>query len=960
LAAKPQTPREVFAEAFAGMDKDALADLALAVDEIERKMADDGPKTEDELWYWVRDNLGISIPRKPVCKGHQSPFDFLSACYFRKYPAILGMGNRGGGKTFMVALLHWLNSTFFPGIESATFGATEAQSLRCYAHLRNWIYDKKTGERKPQIRSSVMRKTEWKSGSAVEVLPGTPEGVNGPHPQIAHGDEVELMRQDTWDESQPIDTLIPTPTGLRRMGDLELGDEVLGRDGKPTRVTKIFELGEREVFQVGLTDGRTTRCCDDHLWFVAGQAQRERGVWKTMRLSEIRAQGVKLKSSYRFFIPQAESVELSETELIVDPYTLGVILGDGFIGRTGIEFRSIDPEVVENVNRRGGWQVTSTVDGEHEKHRLVGKNVHGLSSVAAFTQLGLAGRRSGDKFIPAGYLCGSRQARLDLLRGLMDTDGCAIDGSPVGQFATISEQLADDLRSLVFSLGGRAIKRTKNFSSSWSNGTLYSLDISFADDTEMFALPRKLQRVEVRQRTLDPAIKSIEPAGMATCRCIGVDNQDESYLTTDYIVTHNSRNMAVSKTIPDEDGGDPVVYPSMEILTSTRKGLRGRMQQLIDGIDEAKRQGKIPDYTLIIWCIFEIAQEQPDCQKAPDDEREARLKELGLDPCQLCDCDKHMKGTWPNRKDENERPLPRLLSDVCRGRLFHSRGFLPYEDVVQKFKQNSQATWEAQQECSKPETEHNYLQGLDEALHGLRNFMPDPGNGKIYLSVDWGYDNPSAVNWYQLLEYPVEAEDFEGRPVVVKAGTLVCFDEIYVSEVGATKLAKMVKAREAEWKRMVKGWEVALRFPDPQGAMARGDWKDQGLKTVFKTTRDFGVQMEWLLGEYWEEDKVRVDVVRCPMWYKEAQSWQRDPKNPDKQLDDFNHCMSNFRYCVANIRSIYRRRSRGKSKPTASRSGHRTQTVVRDTRRALSGPVAIYGGPRDDWRKRLGGPAGWR
>ena len=619
MASKTKTQEDLFSEVFGEMSRESLEDMALAVEEIERKMATDGPKTEDELWYWVKDNLGIKIPRKAVCKGHQSPFDFLSACYFRKYPAILGMGNRGGGKTFMVALLHWLNSTFFPGIESATFGATEAQSLRCYAHLKNWIYDKKTGERKPGIKSSVMRKTEWRSGSSVEVLPGTPEGVNGPHPQIAHGDEVELMRQDTWDES---------------------------------------------------------------------------------------------------------------------------------------------------------------------------------------------------------------------------------------------------------------------------------------------------------------------------------------------------RNMAVSKTLPPENpGGESVVYPSMEILTSTRKGLRGRMQQLIDGINEAKRAGKIPDYHLITWCIFEIAKEKPDCQEVPEEDRKARLKELGIDECQTCDCNLHMKGTWPNRKDADENPEPRLLNQVCRGRLFRSRGFMPYEDIVQKFKQNSKATWEAQQECSKPETELNYLQGLEESIHCVRNFKIDPANGKIYLSVDWGSTNPSAVNWYQLLEYDVEAEDFEGKVVRVKGGTLVAFDEIYVAEIGATKLAKMVKAKENEWKRKVPGFEVEARFPDPQGAMARKDWKDEGLHTIWKTTRDFDVQMEWLLREFWEEDKVRIDIARCPMFFQEGQSWQKDPKNPDKQLDEFNHCMSNFRYCTANIRSMTRRRSRGGSAPQASRAGHRTQTVVRDTRRALSGPVSIRGGRvTDNWRQRLGGP----
>lgn len=595
------------------LDEDVIRDLARSLTEIERELAEAGPEDDDQLWLWVKLNLGIEIPREPVCEGHDAPFRFLADAYFNRHPAIIGMGNRGGGKTFLVALLHWLNSRFKPGIESCTFGATENQSLRCYSHLKNWIYDD-DGNRRSDIKSSVMRETTWKTGSKVEVLAGTPEAVNGPHPQVVHGDEVELMREDTWQES---------------------------------------------------------------------------------------------------------------------------------------------------------------------------------------------------------------------------------------------------------------------------------------------------------------------------------------------------RNMAVSKSFTDKKTGERVVYPSMEILTSTRKSLQGRMQQLIDGIEEARKAGKVPSYHLVVWCIFEIAAEKPDCQHAPEDARKSRLEQLGLDPCQTCDCDSHMQGHWAE-KDENGKPKPRLLSDVCKGRLFRSRGFLPYEDVVQKFKQNSKPTWEAQQECSKPETEFNYLQGYEEARVGVREFLPDPQNGPIYMSVDWGGTNPHAVNWYQHLTYEVEAIDFYYEPVRLPEGSVVVFDEIYLSEIGATKLGRMVKEKEMGWRRVYPEFDVTARFADPQGKMARKDWKDIGLNTIWKTTREFDVQVEWLIREFWEPNLISVDIVRCPMFSAEAQSWQRDSKNPDKQLDEFNHCMSNFRYAISNIRTLNRRKGSG-SKPVA-KGRHQSAQVVRDTRNMVSGPIIVRGQTRDNWRRRLGGP----
>lgn len=594
-------------ELIDSLSEEELREITIAADQIATRLDEDGPQNPDQLWLWCKKNLGIEIPRHSVCEDHDAPFDFLCAAYFVWHPAIIGMGSRGGGKTFLVALLHWLNSEFKAKMESATFGATEAQSLRCYSHLKDWVYDDE-GNRRPQIVSSKMRETLFRNGSKVEVLAGTPEAVNGPHPQVAHGDEVELMREDTWQES---------------------------------------------------------------------------------------------------------------------------------------------------------------------------------------------------------------------------------------------------------------------------------------------------------------------------------------------------RNMAVSKRL--EDG---TVYRSQEILTSTRKSLHGRMQTLIEGITKAVKLGLTPDYKLFIWCIFEIAEEQPDCQMAPNKERENRLKELGRDPCETCECEMHMKGEWPGGK-------PRLLKDVCAGKLFRSRGYLPYSDVVQKFKQNSIYTWEAQQECSRPETENNYLKGFSEQRCGVRGFEPDPENGAIYLAVDWGGTNPHAVNWYQLLDRDIMVWDFEGNKLRLIEGSLVVFDEIYKAEIGVDKLANEVISKETRYKaRWGENWKPEARFPDPQGKMARLDWKDKGLITEFKTTRDFEVQVEWLVRDWWEPQLLFYCIETVEMWPEEAKSWQKDP-NTGNEIEEFNHCMSNLRYCTANIRTRnrHRRRHQQQAKPEA-KGRHRTAGVIRDTRNRLAGPIGITGGApvRDEWRKRLGGP----
>jgi hypothetical protein len=195
--------------------------------------------------------------------------------------------------------------------------------------------------------------------------------------------------------------------------------------------------------------------------------------------------------------------------------------------------------------------------------------------------------------------------------------------------------------------------------------------------------------------------------------------------------------------------------------------------------------------------------------------------------------------------------------------------------VVQKFKQNSMATWEAQQECSRPETELNYLRGFSEERHGVRNYDAEPENGPVYMAVDWGGTNPHAVNWYQHLEQDIEALDYNGNIIRLIEGTLVCFDEIYVAEIGVKELARQVKLKEQVWRQRHRGWEVRARFADPQGKMARLDFKDEGLRTVWNTTRDFDTQVEWLVRDYYEPGLVKVDVNRCPMFVLEPRQAAR-------------------------------------------------------------------------------------
>jgi hypothetical protein len=121
------------------LSRDELVSMAQQVAQLESNLKISGPQTDDELHAWVLKTFGLNISRVKVCDDHDAPFTFFADCYFHRVPSVVLMANRGGSKTFLVALLHLINSKFKPRCESATVGAIEMQAKRAYAHLLKFV-----------------------------------------------------------------------------------------------------------------------------------------------------------------------------------------------------------------------------------------------------------------------------------------------------------------------------------------------------------------------------------------------------------------------------------------------------------------------------------------------------------------------------------------------------------------------------------------------------------------------------------------------------------------------------------------------------------------------------------------------------------------------------------------------------------------------------------------------------
>jgi hypothetical protein len=414
----------------------------------------------------------------------------------------------------------------------------------------------------------------------------------------------------------------------------------------------------------------------------------------------------------------------------------------------------------------------------------------------------------------------------------------------------------------------------------------------------------------------------------------------------DQAVIDQSSNMSSSSLDPD---GNRI--PALDLIVSTRKSMHGPMQKLIDDVDEAKRNGYESSYEIYAFCIYEIAQEVPECRCALKDAREARLAELGRETSDLCDCPRVIKGEW------SENNL-RSLETVCRGRFFRSRGWMDHDDVKRKFRKNSQAIWDAEMECRRPSADGLYLPSWLRQRFTVTGWQPRPELGNVWQGVDWGGSAPSAILYSQgPLRVPVTMRGADGKEVEVPRGSYVVFDEYYEAGIGATKLADKVLARELSWRRRYPGFRVTARFADMAGRQQRDDWREHNpplttswfLSDRGSSSRSFEATvntMRDLVGDglYW------VDST-CSKHMDDIESWRQE-KGKEKH-DDASHGAAATRYLHANVESRQRRSKT--SKTVESVAPVVVQRSDPGTGVATSGRVDQFAGER--WRDSFGGPA---
>lgn len=386
-------------------------------------------------------------------------------------------------------------------------------------------------------------------------------------------------------KAQPLSARILTRAGWRTMGSLSVGDELASVDGSESIVTGIFPQGERQVYCVTLSDGRSTECCGEHLWKVR---YREWSADRILSTDHIREMLTKKRYQNRLSLDLFDGDFGSADPLPLDPWLLGFLLGDGSICGGQVRFSTKDPEIVEAVQARLPADLIARYCSAYDYKITGGARGGSANSVMeALRELGVYETRSHDKFIPQVYLDANRAARIQLLRGLMDSDGWAETEGAI-RFSTASAQLAEGVCELVRSIGGicsiRSRTTTYTYKGERKAGRVsHMCRIRLSDPAEVFTLQRKIDRVGRTKNTARLNISSIVPARVDQVQCISVSHPSRLYVTDSYIVTHNTA-VALSYSIGAAMNGHGVLYVSLE-MSSAELGARMAADLCFNGRD---------------------------------------------------------------------------------------------------------------------------------------------------------------------------------------------------------------------------------------------------------------------------------------------------------------------------------------------------------------------------------------
>lgn len=357
-----------------------------------------------------------------------------------------------------------------------------------------------------------------------------------------------------------------TDRGFVPIGEIKTGDRVMGIDGAFHTVKAVYPQGERKLYRITFSDGRTADCDEEHRWAVSTHPA---GSLQVLTTKEILSCGLKRRQNGRkstgvrnkWYLPKTSILQFSSRPVKIDPYTLGLLLGNGS-SRCVLSVHESDKEIFDYIPYRLGKP--------EYRHGCIHRTVLGIKKF--YKEYGLGKKKAPDKFIPDDYLFNSVDVRISLLQGLMDIDGCATSEGKVF-FSSNSIRLIEGVAFLVRSLGGQVYsiitckgsKKRKKFPyGNYDTKDSYKIYFTLPDFIP-FRLSKKRRRVKyIPAKHI--SIEKIEPIGTGEATCITVDAEDGLFLLANGIPTHNTASGLTA------------------LMTNASRGIKDVIKNIDDGI----------------------------------------------------------------------------------------------------------------------------------------------------------------------------------------------------------------------------------------------------------------------------------------------------------------------------------------------------------------------------------------
>ena len=357
-------------------------------------------------------------------------------------------------------------------------------------------------------------------------------------------------------KAQPIYSKVMTGDGYKKIGQMKVGDTLYGEDGRLHKILGVFPQGIKDVYEITFSDSSKARSCGEHLWTYQLPQDKYKGKFRTNTLYKIMELDLYKKTkrgdkNWQVFVPLTKPLEIPNIDVEVDPYTLGLLLGDGGFSNSAISFSNSEKDIINKLqfSLGEGFEISSTNIMNNE-YNIIDKNLENNGKCGFRNKLkhdldkmGLWRLKSNEKFIPQQYMYNSIENRIKILQGLIDTDGEVYANNVV--FSTTSYKLVDNVQFLVQSLGGTCKIENRQTYYTYKGEKKaglhsYRLHIKMPNDIQIFSSKKHKSKYKKGNTNPCRSIRSIKYVGKEECVCIYVSNPTHLYLTDNMIVTHNT------------------------------------------------------------------------------------------------------------------------------------------------------------------------------------------------------------------------------------------------------------------------------------------------------------------------------------------------------------------------------------------------------------------------------------